>query len=231
MYHDLNSTQDTLVLQCPELIRRVYTIGDSAGLIDYQVDKNEFNVPLNKLEKGRHVFVVDRTRHKIVFQIEILQTRRITAHTELTNMSIVAVEPAKLTYEPEPDLVVSIDTKEPILKPYNITEKNRGNIQAREEAMRLIKEKREKELIEIERKQRDHRYEGNSMKTREDAIRLIKERRQKELVEVQRKQRAFRYEGSKVQSREDAVRLAKEKRQKELVEVERKRKAYRKNQE
>lgn len=73
VYHDLNSTRDTLILKSDKKINYFYTINhDYSREIDFYIGKTEYKLPLNKLSKGKHVVVVVQSPLRIVFVVKIL---------------------------------------------------------------------------------------------------------------------------------------------------------------
>lgn len=74
MYHDLNSTRDTLILKSDKKINYLYTINhDYSREIDFYIGKTEYKLPLNKLSQGKHVIVVVQSPLRIVFVVKILK--------------------------------------------------------------------------------------------------------------------------------------------------------------
>lgn len=72
--HELNTSKDTLLLKSNTRIDRVYSINkDIKREIDTIIFADNYNVPLVNLTKGKHVFVVEQNRKKIVFVIRVLR--------------------------------------------------------------------------------------------------------------------------------------------------------------
>ncbi len=74
VYHDLNSTRDTLILKSDKKINYLYTINhDYSREVDFYIGKTEYKLPLNKLSQGKHVVVVVQSPLRIIFVIKILK--------------------------------------------------------------------------------------------------------------------------------------------------------------
>jgi len=74
LVHQLNKTKDTLILSSDKKINKVYSISETnVREINTYINKNTFKVPLNKLSKGKHVFVVVQSPLRIVFVVKVLQ--------------------------------------------------------------------------------------------------------------------------------------------------------------
>lgn len=74
LIHELNVTKDTLLLKSDSRIDRVYSINtDIKREVDTLIYANEHKVSLRKLTKGKHVFVVEQNRKKIVFVVRVLR--------------------------------------------------------------------------------------------------------------------------------------------------------------
>lgn len=72
--HELNATKDTLLLKCPKTIDYVYAINSQYKReIDFYNNTNALKIPLNKLSKGKHVFVVGHSKMQIIFVVRILK--------------------------------------------------------------------------------------------------------------------------------------------------------------
>ena len=87
--HDLNSTKDTLLLSSKSKIYRIYTVGDNSGAIDKTINDFSAKIPLNPLDQGKYVFVVDQLNLKIVFQIQIMrdyQLEQVVANHDETEI-------------------------------------------------------------------------------------------------------------------------------------------------
>ena len=85
LFHDLNKTKDTLLLKSNEKINYVYTINkDHKVELDYYVNANSFEVPLDNLSRGKHVVVVERSKMKIVFVVRVFGDTRtvLTTHDD-----------------------------------------------------------------------------------------------------------------------------------------------------
>ncbi len=68
LFHNLNTTKDTLLLKSDKKIDYVYSINRNYKReVDNYVDSKSYKVPLNNLSKGKHVFVVRQSPVLIVF--------------------------------------------------------------------------------------------------------------------------------------------------------------------
>ncbi len=73
LQHDLNETKDTLKLVSSNYIHRIYTVGDSSRMVDIVVNRRKYDLSLRELVKGKHIFVVQESGKKIIFQVHINQ--------------------------------------------------------------------------------------------------------------------------------------------------------------
>jgi len=74
LYHDLNTTKDTLILRSDKKINYLYTANnDGKRDVNLRVDSNFYKLPLNQLDAGRNVFVAVQSPLKIVFVVDILK--------------------------------------------------------------------------------------------------------------------------------------------------------------
>ncbi|MCK7590064.1 hypothetical protein M0G43_05735 [Subsaxibacter sp. CAU 1640] len=72
LFHELNSSKDTLLLQSTKPIDYVYAINsDYKREIDFYNNTNSLKIPLNQLSKGKHVFVVGHQKMQIIFVVRI----------------------------------------------------------------------------------------------------------------------------------------------------------------
>ena len=72
--HILNKTKDTLLLTSDKKINRVYAVNmDYKREVEANINAKSFKVPLSKLSKGKHVFVVVQSPLRIVFVVKILK--------------------------------------------------------------------------------------------------------------------------------------------------------------
>ncbi len=70
----LNHTKDTLILKSDSLIRKVYSVStDYKREIDMAVNAKDVKIPLNRLSKGKHVFVAVQSPIRIVFVVKIFR--------------------------------------------------------------------------------------------------------------------------------------------------------------
>lgn len=74
LIHDLNKTKDTLILKSTKSIDFVYSINSKYKReVDFEIDTNTaiIKIPLNKLTKGKHTFVVGQSPLKILFVVRV----------------------------------------------------------------------------------------------------------------------------------------------------------------
>lgn len=74
LFHDLNKTKDTLILKSNKKINYLYTANNKGKKgINTRIDNKEYKLPLNRLQKGRNVFVAIQSPLRIVFVVNILK--------------------------------------------------------------------------------------------------------------------------------------------------------------
>ncbi|WP_400077668.1 hypothetical protein [Winogradskyella sp. R77965] len=99
LVHQLNKTKDTLILRSDKKINYLYSINKDYGReLDFRVDTTSYRLPLNKLTKGKHVFVAVQSPMRIVFVVKILKEIPIKNPEEIVAEDLVAVEPEKEVY-------------------------------------------------------------------------------------------------------------------------------------
>ena len=78
LFHDLNTSKDTLILSGDKWIRKVYSINqDYKRETDEYINSNSVKLPLTHLSKGKHVFVVEQMPMKIVFVIKVFRDKEL----------------------------------------------------------------------------------------------------------------------------------------------------------
>jgi len=88
LFHDLNKTKDTLVLNGDKRIRNVYSINTNyTRETQKYIDANSAKVPLTHLSKGKHIFVVEQVPLKIVFVVRVLQDRKKFSNIEVEKIT------------------------------------------------------------------------------------------------------------------------------------------------
>ena len=153
--HDLNASKDTLILEGKEPIRRLYTIGENAGVVDDYIYNRFYKLPLHQLKNGRYLFVAFESRKRIVFEINVLGSSAKSNTTAVTTATILDANPINspietsraIAYKEHSDLLEAVNKKE--LRPYNITDKDRTGMQTREEVKRLKAEARSKRRLRL----------------------------------------------------------------------------------
>ena len=74
LIHDLNKTKDTLILKSTKGIDFVYSINSQYKReLDVEIGANStlVKIPLNKLSKGKHTFIVGQSPLKIIFVVRV----------------------------------------------------------------------------------------------------------------------------------------------------------------
>lgn len=91
LVHELNASNDTLMLKCNKTIDYVYAINSEYKReIDFYNNTNNLSIPLKQLTKGKHVFVVSHSKKQIVFVVRVLSDHRtlaLTTQNEVTSIS------------------------------------------------------------------------------------------------------------------------------------------------
>lgn len=97
LIHKLNKTKDTLILQSDKKINYLYSINKDYGRdFDVYVDTTYFELPLNKLPKGKHVLVAVQSPKRIVFVVKILKEIPNEQPVKIVSDEVVvATEPNK----------------------------------------------------------------------------------------------------------------------------------------
>lgn len=97
LFHDLNVTKDTLILQSDKKISYLYSINNDYGReLDFYIDATSYKLPLNKLSKGKHVFVAVQSPLRIVFVVHVLQDIPKDQPVTNTQPKRVAIRPTEL---------------------------------------------------------------------------------------------------------------------------------------
>lgn len=72
LIHNLNATNDTILLRSKEKIHYVYSINSrDEREINQFVETTELAIPIKKLSQGKHLFVVSYLQRKIVFVVRV----------------------------------------------------------------------------------------------------------------------------------------------------------------
>lgn len=73
LFHELNTSKDTLLLKSKSEIAHVYSLNsDNEKEIDVYLNETDIKIPLVNLSPGKHVIIVDQTPKKILFVIHVL---------------------------------------------------------------------------------------------------------------------------------------------------------------
>ena len=93
LIHQLNKTNDTLILKSDKIIHSLYTINQNyTRELDVEIDSTAYKLPLNKLSKGKHVFVARQEPMKIVFVVRILKEIPKQHPKSYRTKALVAIE-------------------------------------------------------------------------------------------------------------------------------------------
>ena len=99
LIHELNESRDTLILSSNKNINYLYAINKDYGRdLDVTINATSYKLPLNKLNKGKHVFVAVQSPMRIVFVVKILKDIPVEAPNAIITEEIVAVEPVKVVH-------------------------------------------------------------------------------------------------------------------------------------
>ena len=72
LFHDLNTSKDTLLLKSDSEIVHVYSINSVYKReLDVYLSETDLQIPLTKLSRGKHVMVVEQSPKKIIFVIYV----------------------------------------------------------------------------------------------------------------------------------------------------------------
>ncbi|MDG5492633.1 hypothetical protein [Psychroserpens sp. SPM9] len=85
LIHKLNPSKDTLILKSKALIQKVYSVNTAYDReVDLVLNSNLAKIPLNRLSKGKHVFVAVQSSKRIVFVVKIFRDNEwlIAMHDE-----------------------------------------------------------------------------------------------------------------------------------------------------
>lgn len=97
LVHKLNKTKDTLILQSDKKINYLYSINKNYGRdFDVYVDTTYFELPLNKLPKGKHVLVAVQSPKRIVFVVKILKDSPDSESIKVVSEESIIKEPTKV---------------------------------------------------------------------------------------------------------------------------------------
>ncbi len=99
LIHKLNASRDTLILKSDKKINYLYAINKDYGRdFDVYIDTTSYKLPLNKLSKGKHVFVAVQSPMRMVFVVKILKDIPKEAPRAITTEDIVVTEPVKIVH-------------------------------------------------------------------------------------------------------------------------------------
>lgn len=98
LVHELNKTKDTLILKSEKKINYLYSINKDYGReLDIYIDSTAYKMPLNKLSKGKHVFVAVQAPKRIIFVIRILKDFPEEQPDFLIAEETITIEPSEVT--------------------------------------------------------------------------------------------------------------------------------------
>jgi hypothetical protein len=99
LIHKLNASRDTLILKSDKKINYLYAINKDYGRdFDVYIDTTSYKLPLNKLSKGKHVFVAVQSPMRMVFVVKILKDIPKEAPSAIITEDIVATEPVRVVH-------------------------------------------------------------------------------------------------------------------------------------
>ena len=134
--HKLNKTKDTLILNCPQRMYRIYSVGSSKVRINEKIDDFTYKLPLKNYKIGKYLMVTQLNGLKIVFELNIL--KRADFNEEgVTNIVASGLKETDFNIDVKS---VEVKLKDPIIayKPYNLTDLNREGMQTRDECRRIM---------------------------------------------------------------------------------------------
>jgi hypothetical protein len=80
LIHELNSSNDTLILKSDTKISYVYSINkDHERELNLALNSNTGEIPLTDLSKGKHLVVVGKSPKKIVFVLRVHRKTSVVA--------------------------------------------------------------------------------------------------------------------------------------------------------
>ena len=83
LFHDLNSTKDTLILSSSKKLMYVYAIKkDKKLIVNNNINAYTYEVPLDTLTQGKHLFVVGQSPLNIVFIVRVYKDNKIAIFME-----------------------------------------------------------------------------------------------------------------------------------------------------
>lgn len=98
LIHKLNKSKDTLILQSDKKINYLYSINKNLGRdFDVYVDTTYYELPLNKLPKGKHVLVAVQSPKRIVFVVKILKDNPDSEPVKVVSEESIIREPVQVT--------------------------------------------------------------------------------------------------------------------------------------
>ena len=72
LYHDLNTTKDTLILKSKNKIHYIYSLNNkNEREVDTHVKSDSFKLALQDLSAGKHLFAVSYQQKKILFVLRV----------------------------------------------------------------------------------------------------------------------------------------------------------------
>ena len=93
LVHELSASKDTLILNSSKTIDYVYAINsDYKREIDFYNNTNSLKIPLTRLSKGKHLFVVGNAKMQIIFVVRVLKDKNALAMVEDKKISVAKNE-------------------------------------------------------------------------------------------------------------------------------------------
>ena len=76
LHHELNSTKDTIMLRSKRRMHYVYSLNnENKREIDEFVEDFKYDIPVDRLSHGKHLFAVSYLQRKIVFVVRVYDPR------------------------------------------------------------------------------------------------------------------------------------------------------------
>lgn len=76
LHHELNTTKDTIILRSKRRMHYVYSLNnENKREIDEFVEDFKYEIPVDRLSQGRHLFAVSYLQRKIVFVVRVFDPK------------------------------------------------------------------------------------------------------------------------------------------------------------
>lgn len=98
LFHELNTTKDTLILRSDRKINYLYSINEDHNReIDFNVNSKDYKLPINKLNKGKHVMVAVQTPLRIVFVLHVEEKLTVASSDFIEESAPIKTKEQQLT--------------------------------------------------------------------------------------------------------------------------------------